>query len=263
MADPAGAFSRVNLTGLLTMVMLGGVWEASVRSGLVEYRYLPAPSAVVADAGALIASGDLFDAVIHTLTATLLGWLAASAVGIALGVVLGLSDTAWRYSMSSIEAMKGVPPITLVPVALLVFGFSLRMELVIIIYVGLWPVLINTIGGVRGVEEELLDVARMLKMSSLTEIRKITLPAALPTITVGLRLSLSLCLVLAIVAEMVGNPSGLGNALIRARQALQPNEMFAYVLTTGLLGITLNAGFNQVSSRLLPSVAARRAGAVP
>lgn len=258
MAEPANAFRRFNVVGLLTLAMVGGVWEATVGLGLLEYQYLPAPSAILGDAGSLLASGDLGAAVAHTLTATLLGWLAASAVGVAMGLLLGLSDRAWRYSMSSIEAMKGIPPITLVPVALLVFGFSLRMELVIIVYVGLWPVLINTIGGVRAVEDELLDVARMLKLSKFTTIRKIILPAAVPTITVGLRLALSLCLVLAVVAEMVGNPSGLGNALIRARQALQPTEMFVYVLATGLLGVALNAAFGYVSSQVRPSLKTAR-----
>lgn len=259
MTDPPGWLRRANPAGLLTVAVLGGVWEASIRLGLLDYQYLPAPSAVLGDTGSLLASGDLRAAVTHTLTATLLGWIAASGVGISLGLLLGLSDTAWRYSMASIEAMKGIPPITLVPVALLVFGFSLQMELVIVIYVGLWPVLINTIGGVRAVEVELLDVARMLRLSRLTTIRRIILPAALPTITVGLRLALSLCLVLAVVAEMVGNPSGLGNALVRARQALQPTEMFVYVLTTGLLGVALNTAFSYLSSRVRPSSTAGRA----
>ena len=255
MISPAFALRRINVSGLLTMVVLGGLWEALVQLRAIEYQYLPAPSEIARDAGVLVWSGELGPNLLHTLTATLLGWLTASAIGIGLGLLLGLSRTAWRYSMASIEATKGVPPITLVPAALLVLGFSLEMELVIIIYAGVWPVLINTIGAVRGVHKELLDVGRMLRLSRSTTLRKIILPASAPTIVVGLRLGLSLCLVLAVVAEMVGNPSGLGNALIRARRALRPGEMFAYVLTTGLLGVALNAAFRLLSSRALPSLA--------
>jgi ABC-type nitrate/sulfonate/bicarbonate transport system permease component len=258
MASPGRAVARINVAGLLTMAVLAGLWEALVRLHVLEYQYLPAPSAVAQGGAALVASGELGANVVHTLTATLLGWFAASSLGVGLGLVLGLSPAAWRYSMSSIEATKAIPPITLVPAALLVFGFSLRMELILVVYVGIWPVLINTIGAVRGVPGELLDVARILRMSRLTTIKKIVLPAAAPTIAVGLRLALSLCLVLAVVAEMVGNPSGLGNAVVRARQALQPEEMFAYVLTTGLLGVALNIGFRYVSSRRLPSLVAAR-----
>ncbi len=183
---------------------------------------------------------------------TLLGWLLASVLGAGLGVVLGLSNTAWRYSMASIEVMRAIPPVTLVPVALLVFGFSVRMELTIILFVSAWPVLVNTIDGVRGVRSELLDVARMLRLAPAVRIRKIVLPAALPSIVVGLRLALSLSLVLAVVAEMIGNPSGLGNALVRSSQSLRPEEMFAYVFAIGLLGVALNAGLQRLVARVQP-----------
>ena len=102
--------------------------------------------------------------------------------------------------------------------------------------------MINTIDGARGVRPELLQVARMLRLSRLETIRKIVLPAALPLAIVGLRLALSFALVLAIVAEVAGNPSGLGNAIVSAQQALRPDEMFVYVLAIGMLGVALNAG---------------------
>jgi sulfonate transport system permease protein len=154
--------------------------------------------------------------------------------------------------MASIEVMRAIPPVTLVPVALLVFGFSVRMELTIILFVSAWPVLVNTIDGVRGVRPELLEVARMLRLAPAARIRKIVLPAALPAIVVGLRLALSLSLVLAVVAEMIGNPSGLGNALVRSSQALRPEEMFAYVFAIGLLGVALNAGLQRLVGRVQP-----------
>ncbi len=256
MTNPTNLLRPINALGLLTLAVLAGLWEGLIRLGVLEYQFLPAPSAIAQDGSELLWSGQLGPNLLHTLTVTLLGWVAASVIGTGLGVLLGLSRRARDYTMSSIEATKAVPPITFVPAALLVFGFSLKMELVIVTYAGIWPVLINTIGGVRDVRGELLDVARMLRLSRAATLRKIVLPAALPTILVGLRLALSLCLVLAVVAEMVGNPSGLGNALIRAQRALQPAEMFAYVLATGLLGVALNATFRFASSRVVPSLAA-------
>lgn len=243
---------RVNGPGLLTMLGLLGVWEAVVRTGMLEFQYLPAPSAIGRGIGAVASSGELATSTFHTLRVTLLGWLLASALGAGLGVVLGLSNTAWRYSMASIEVMRAIPPVTLVPVAVLVFGFSMRMELTIILFVSAWPVLVNTIDGVRGVRSELLDVARMLRMPPAVRLHKIVLPAAMPSIVVGLRLALSLSLVLAVVAEMIGNPSGLGNALVRSSQALRPEEMFAYVFTIGLLGVALNAGLQRLATRVQP-----------
>ncbi len=247
---------RVNGLGLVTMAAMVGLWELVVRSGIVEFELLPAPSSIAHALGSLVASGDLRAALVHTLRSTLVGWLMASVLGIALGLWLGLSDTAWRYSMASIEITRAIPPVSLVPVALLVFGFSLRMELVLIVYTGAWTVLVNTIDGVRSVRTELLDVGRMLRMPKLTTIQKLILPSAMPSIVVGLRLALSLALVLAVVAEMLGNPSGLGNAVVRAQQALQPEQMFAYVVTIGILGVTLNAALRYASARAFPALAA-------
>lgn len=258
MTSPARILRRVNWLGLGTLALLVGVWEAVVGSGTLEYEFLPAPSAIAGSVADLVASGDMGAAVVHTLQVTILGWLLASALGVGVGLLLGLSPTAWRYSMASIEVMRAIPPVSLVPVALLVFGFSIRMELTIIFFVSAWPVLVNTIDGVRGVRAELLDVARMLRMSRGARIRKVVLPAAMPAILVGLRLALSLSLVLAVVAEMIGNPHGLGNALVSAQQALQPEQMFAYVLAIGVLGIGLNAAVAFASARLVPSAPEHR-----
>ena len=263
MARAARTLQRVNLLGLGTRVVLAALWELLVRSGTLEFQFLPAPSAIAGRVGNLLTSGDLATNALHTLKVTWLGWLLAAAVGIGLGLLLGLSDTAWRYSMASIEVMRAIPPVSLVPLALLVFGFSIRMELTIIFFVSAWPVLVNAIDGVRGVRGELLDVARMLRMSSFMRIRKVVLPAAMPSIIVGLRLALSLSLVLAVIAEMLGNPNGLGNALTSAQQALQPEEMFAYVLAIGLLGIGLSSAFGAASNRLLPSATSGLRGTKP
>jgi ABC-type nitrate/sulfonate/bicarbonate transport system permease component len=243
---------RLNATGLATMAGVLGLWEAVVGLGVLDYDYLPAPSAVAGGIATVVASGELVSSTLHTLRVTLLGWVLAGALGTVLGVILGLSRTAWRYSMASIEVMRAIPPVSLVPVALLVFGFSVRMELTIILFVSAWPVLVNTIDGVRGVRPELGDVARMLRLSRWQRAKKIVLPAALPSIMVGLRLALSLSLVLAVVAEMIGNPSGLGNSLVRASQALQPEQMFAYMFAIGLLGVGLNAGLQRVIAKVLP-----------
>lgn len=243
--------AKINVPGLLTAAGLLAAWEAAVRAGELDYAYLPAPSAIAVAAGGLIREGELWPKVVHTVGVTLLGWGIASMVGIGLGLLLGLSDRARRWSMTSIEVLKGIPPITLVPLALLVFGFSIRMELTLIVFAAAWPVLINSIGGVRAVPPELTNVARMLRLSRAKTAIKVVLPAAMPSAMVGLRLGLSLSLVLAVVAEMLGNPRGLGNGLIRAQQALQPETMFAYVLTVGLVGLALNASFRTASSKVL------------
>lgn len=243
------------------LLALAVLWEVLVRFKVAEIQFLPAPSEIATAAQDALAGGELLGRIAHTLGVTILGWGIASTIGVALGLLLGLSPLAYRYSMTSFEVTRAIPPITFVPAALLVFGFSLKMELVLVIYGGIWPVLINTIGGVRSIAPELRDVGRMLRLSRLETIRKVVLPAALPAILVGLRLALSLCLVLAIVAEMVGNPAGIGNGLISARQALQPALMFVYVIVAGLLGVALNAGLRASARALLPGNALKNVAA--
>lgn len=250
--------ATANWLGALTIVGLLALWQALVGAGVLGYEYLPAPSAVAEAAARLTISGELPQTTGHTLRVVLLGWAAAGTIGICLGLLLGLSNRAWRWSMASLEAIRVMPPICLVPVALLIFGFSVRMELTIIVYASAWPVMINTIDGARDVRPELLQVARMLRLTRIQTVRKIILPAALPLAIVGLRLGLSFALVLAIVAEVAGNPNGLGNAIVSAQQALRPDEMFVYVLAIGALGVTLNAAFGLLVQRTIPSLAGAR-----
>ena len=260
-SDGPNRWNPSNPLGVSVLLALAVLWEVLVRFKVAEIQFLPAPSEIVTAAQDALAGGELLGRIAHTLGVTILGWGIASTIGVALGLLLGLSPLAYRYSMTSFEVTRAIPPITFVPAALLVFGFSLKMELVLVIYGGIWPVLINTIGGVRSIAPELRDVGRMLRLSRLETIRKVVLPAALPAILVGLRLALSLCLVLAIVAEMVGNPAGIGNGLISARQALQPALMFVYVIVAGLLGVALNAGLRASARALLPGNALKNVAA--
>lgn len=255
--DGSRRWDALNPAGLSVLIAAACLWEVFVRADVANIQFLPAPSEIAVAARQAVTEGELFGRIVHTVGVTLLGWGAASLIGLGLGLVLGLSKTAYRYSMTSFEVTRAIPPITFVPAALLIFGFSLRMELVLVIFGGVWPVLVNTIGGVHAVPSELRDVGTMLRLSRWETVRKIVMPAALPAVVVGLRLALSLCLVLAIVAEIVGNPEGIGDGLIRARQALQPALMFVYVIVAGLLGVALNALFRGAVRLMLPNGTAR------
>lgn len=241
--------ARLHWTGVVALLGAATLWELAVAGGLVTLQFLPPPSEVARATVELVASGALPAAVRHTVVVTLVGWLVAVGVGTLAGLLLGLSPTARRWSGTSIDAARAVPPVLLVPVALLLFGFDVRMELLVVVYAGVWPPLVATAGGVGGVPAELLDVARTLRLSRAATVRRVVLPAAVPDVLVGARLSLTTCLVLAVVAEMLGNPAGLGNGIIRASQGLQPAAMLAHVVATGLLGIALDAAARSLVGR--------------
>lgn len=237
-----GALARkINVLGLLTLVGFFLLWELLVRTGILHFEYLPAPSAVFSSAGDLIRSGELQANLGHTLQATIIGWLLASVAGVVLGSVLALVRPVWVYSMASIDALRSLPIVAFVPVAVLLLGFTLQMEVIVAFYAALWPVLLNTLAGMRAMNPRLIEVGQVLRIGGLRQLWALRLPAATPHIVTGMRLGLGTSLVLTLVAEMVGNPSGVGFALVSAAQSLQPEAMFAYIILISLSGIVLNA----------------------
>jgi sulfonate transport system permease protein len=238
-------------------------WELAIQARAVHYQYLPAPSAIIRGACEVAMSGELAEATLETLESVMLGWTIAVTAGVSSGLLLGASPGLRRWSLASIEMLRPMPAIAFVPVALQLCGFSIETELAVIILPSLWPVLVNTMGGVTGVHARLADVGSTLRLSRLAIVCKVMLPAALPAILVGVRLSLTLALVLAVLAEMVGNPAGLGYAVVAQQQALRPDLMFAYVVVIGLLGLALNALLAGVIAVAFPAAAAAPQGPRP
>jgi ABC-type nitrate/sulfonate/bicarbonate transport system permease component len=257
MRDLARISARINWLGLGTIALGFALWEISLRAGLAQYQNLPAPSAIAGGLAEIVSSGQLLADTLHTLRSILVGWAAAVVAGVVLGLLLGASATLRRYSLASIEVLRPMPGIAFAPVALLLFGFSLEMELMVIILPALWPVLINTMGAVGEVHARLFDVGRTFRLSRGEILRKIMLPAAMPGVLVGARLSMTLALVLAVVAEMVGNPAGLGYAVVREQQAMRPELVFAYVVAIGALGMILNAALIGAVNILFPAASGR------
>lgn len=249
--------ARVNWPGFGTIALGFLLWEGLLRAGLAHYQNLPPPSAIAGGLVEIIGNGQLLADALHTLRVALVGWAAAVVIGVAAGLILGVSATLRDYSLATIEVLRPMPGIAFAPVALLLFGFSLQMELMVVILPALWPVLINTMGAVAGVHARLFDVGRTFRLSGAETLRKIMLPAALPGVLVGARLSMTLALVLAVVAEMVGNPAGLGYAVVREQQAMRPDLVFAYVVAIGALGVTLNAALTGAVARLFPAASGR------
>lgn len=250
------ALRGLNWTGLLTLVGLILAWEAGKQFGLINFGFIPAPSEMLGGAASLLQESALQGALFHTAGVALIGWLIACVLGITVGTILGLSDTIWRWTAASIEVLRSFPSITFVPVAVLLFGFSVTMELVVIIYASQWQVLINTLDGVRSVNRGLVDTSRTFRLSKWRHVRTIVFPAAASKIIVGMRLGLNLALILAVAAEVVGNPQGLGYGLVTEQQALQPARMFVYFISVGLLGIFLNFILQLVVRKSMPGITA-------
>jgi sulfonate transport system permease protein len=243
---------NVNLSGLLVPFGVIAVWQMLESTGLLDYDYLPSPSEILDALVALARTGELAKDVMHTLGVALMAAGITLTFGAALGLAIGLLPTMRGYVMASVDFLRTIPAVTLVPVAVLTFGPAATTELVLAVYAALWPIVLNTAGGVAAVHPRQYDVAGMLHFSPATTVRKIVVPAVVPAWLVGARLAAIIGLLVAIVAEMIMYPRGLGGGLIESLNALAPARMWAYALVCGVIGFTLNAMLRRLVHVALP-----------
>ena len=215
------------------------------------------PSQAVAAFARAVLDGSLFQATAFTLGTAALGLLAGGLLGITLGIALGLAPRAARLTGLTIEMLRPIPSVALIPLAMLVFGFGVRMELSVVAFATFWPMLILTRAAVLQVEPRLLEVSRVLGLSTLQRSFKIVLPAIVPRLFVALRLGVAVALVVAVTVEIAANPNGMGYAMMIAQQSLNPALMLAWLAWIGVVGYAINLG----ALRLQQGVA-RRMGVV-
>ena len=184
--------------------------------------------------------GSLWSATAFTLGAAALGLLMAAVLGIAAGIALGLSKRTARMAFFSIEVFRPVPSVALIPLAMLVFGFGLRMEFSIVAFASFWPLMILTQAAVQQVEPCLLEVSHVLGLSASQCAFKIILPAIVPRLFVAMRLGVSVALVVAVTVEVAANPNGMGYAMMIAQQSMDPSLMLAWLFWIGVVGYVIN-----------------------
>ena len=181
------------------------------------------------------------DYVGHIVLYLVLGWLLASLAGIALGVVVGLSATVRAYLQPMLEFVRPLPASALLPLAIAIFGLNPAMVLAVVAFGAMWPVLLGTIHGLVAVQPRLQEVARCLGLSRRAYVWKIGLPNALPDILAGMRLALTVALIVSVVGEMIASQPGLGQAILLAARAFRASELFAGIVLLGLIGLVSNA----------------------
>jgi len=222
--------------GLLIPLLLLILWEGIWHVPDLRMESLSRPKDVALALFRGILDGTIPAATLQTFEAALLGFAVASGIGVVFGIVLGLAPSLERVVGPSVDLLRPVPSVALIPLSLMIFGFGVNMEAAVVAFACLWPVLIITTAAVRNVDPELLNVARVLQMTVADRICKIVLPATLARIAVGLQLALSISLVVAVTVEIVLNPIGLGHSMMSAQQALRFDQMYAQLLWIGLVG---------------------------
>ncbi|WP_327342557.1 ABC transporter permease [Streptomyces europaeiscabiei] len=233
------------LAGFLTL------WEAVPRLGLVEDDYLP-PVSRVADALVGELADEAFWAALgDTLTGWAVGLLIAVTAGILTGVVIAVVPYLREATSSTIEFLRPIPSVALIPLAVLLYGSELHSVLLLVVYASFWQILIQTLYGVQDVDPVAEETARSYGLGTLARIRYVLWPTALPYVMTGVRLAAAVALVLAVTSELVIGAPGLGRRISVAQSSQAVPEMYALVVVTGLLGLIVNVGARTVERRAL------------
>ena len=189
--------------------------------------------------------------VVPSLVRMGLGFGIAVVVAVSAGLVLGMSRRARRAAAPIVEFLRAIPPPALLPFAILVIGVGDSMKVFIIAFVCVWPVLLNTIDGVTGVDPTLRDTTRMYGVGKRDRLLRVMLPAASPQIFAGMRTSLSLALILMVISEMVASTNGIGYFVLQSQRTFAIPEMWSGILLLGILGYVLNGAFVLIERRVL------------
>jgi len=237
--------------GALGLAGVAAILELLPRAGLVSPSYLPPFSAMVAALGHEATSAAFWRALLDTIEGWALGLVIAVALGSVAGVVIGSLRGLRVATSSTIEFLRPIPSVALIPVAVLLYGAQLRSTLLLVVYAAFWPVLLQVIHGIADVDPVARDTAASYRFSTWARIRYLLLPSSLPYLMTGLRLSAAVALILAITSELVIGVPGLGKELGLATSGGAVATMYALILVVGLFGLAVNVGFRALERRVL------------
>jgi len=228
-----------------------GLWQLGANAGLISPVFFPGPDRAFDALWDQLQGGDFWFAFGETLRRMTLGFVSAGIVGVVAGSAIGLSGRLRAYVEPTLEFIRPLPASAVIPLFVLLIGLNERMIVAVIAFASLWPVLLGTVHGFKTVEPRLTEVARMLRLSPLAFIAKIALPNAMADIFAGLRLALTVSLILAVVTEMLSGMEGLGHNIIMAARAFRSAELYAGIIVLGAIGFATNLVLERVERHVL------------
>ncbi|WP_241050512.1 aliphatic sulfonate ABC transporter permease SsuC [Achromobacter xylosoxidans] len=242
---------RAALAPWLVPALILGLWQLAAQAGWLSSRILPAPSAVAAAGWSLAVSGELWQHVRISALRALWGLLLGGGLGLALGLLNGSSRTAETLLDTTLQMIRNIPVLALIPLVILWFGIEETAKLALLSLGVFFPVYLNTFHGIRSVDPALIEMGRSYGLSGWPLYRDVILPGALPSILVGLRFALGLVWVILIVTETISAQSGIGYMTMNAREFLQTDVVLLGILLYALLGKAADTLARLLERRLL------------
>jgi ABC-type nitrate/sulfonate/bicarbonate transport system permease component len=208
--------------------------------GLADPQYLPPATDVIVVFVQKLTEPSFLIAVSQTMKAWVLGFGISVGSGVIIGLIIGSSTFLKRATHSTIEFLRPIPSVAMIPLAVLFFGIKLESELFLIFLAAFWPVLIQVMYGIADVDKVAEDTARSMQLGFVSRIRYLVWPTVLPYLLTGIRLAAAIALVMAITTELIIGTPGLGKSVVQAQANNQITLMFALILTSGVIGVAIN-----------------------
>lgn len=226
-------------------------WELFSRLGPVDPHYMPPPTLVLPQFFTNFTYTDFWVAIGHTMRAWAIGLSIAVASAVVVGVVIGSSDFLRKATHSTIEFLRPIPAVALIPVAALLYGPELQAELLIIVYACFWLVLVQVLYGVADVDNVARDTALTMQMNFLQRVRHLVFPTLLPYLMTGVRLAAVVALILAVGVELIVGTPGLGQKVALAQINDANVQMYSLILASGILGMAVNGVMTVIERKSL------------
>lgn len=238
-------------SGFILVFFLLFLWEVLSRTNYVNAVFLPPVSSVFLTFIRLLRLGQFWTDILATLGRCLSGYVIACCIGIPMGILMGRSEKLFNVFEPLVEMLRPIPSAAIIPVAILFLGIEDKMKVFVIVYACLWPILINTIDGVKGIDRILIETGKTFNLTNRQFLFKIVIPGASPSIVTGMRISLAISLILAITVEMISGNNGIGFFILDAERSFKFTEMYAAIILIGFLGYFVNFIFVKATYKIM------------
>ncbi len=237
--------------GSILPVILLIAWEIAARAGLLAPHLLPAPSVILEKISSMYRDGSLFGHVSITLTRVLLGFAIGTIAAVVIGAIVGYAKTAEQVLDPLFQAFRSIPSLAWVPLFILWMGIGEPSKISLIAVGVFFPVYLNIVAGIQGVDRKLIEVGRIYQLTPFQLTKRIILPAALPSFITGMRSGLGLGWMFVVAAELMGASEGLGYLLVVGQNTYSPDTVIASILLFAILGKTTDALLKWIEYRSL------------
>lgn len=244
-------FLNKKISGFFLVLILLAIWEVLSRTKQVNPIFLPPVTKVFLTFGTLLINYRIWIEISATLGRCFSGYIIACLIGIPIGIFMGRSVKFFNLLEPLVEILRPIPSAAIIPVAILFLGIENTMKIFVIVFACLWPILINTMDGVKSIDRVLIETGKTFRLTKTQFLIKIIIPGSSPSIITGMRISLAISLILAITVEMIAGNNGIGFFILDSERSFKFPQMYSAIILVGILGYLINLFFLRSTDRIL------------